>query len=227
MTVRSNEVLLVPISPHSSHSKLEVTTTHKMRKSSIAPRRLIDDLIFMTSSAGVIVGRIPNDLSDTDLTKWLDCFIGYISSNEQAAWWHTEYAGPWACYVFFPMNKAKKNWIYTNTENDRSRPLKILSVLDTYAEEKPWVLQLHGWDKAELRVAEICGKCYVPTSNPPRQRKRRQDLQSRQKQSPQEGWRSTEIRFVWDPVEQVREVRLRDEEWRDELVLERVEMSLI
>ncbi|OKL60158.1 hypothetical protein UA08_04902 [Talaromyces atroroseus] len=226
--VQPNEALLLPLSQHSLHRKLEVTAHQSLQDLSIGSRSLADDLIMLTSSAGVIFGRIPNELSDVGFTKWLELFIDYISHNEQASWWHTDYSGPWACYVFVPMNKRRTKWMYPNTKNGRSRPLTILGMLDTYAETKSWQLRLPGWEHAEDRVAEIRGKCYVPALSNPKQRKRRQDTQHRPKQLPREGWRpSTEIRFVWDPVEQIRELRLRDQEWTDELVLERVEMSLI
>jgi hypothetical protein len=226
--IQPNEVLLLPLSQHSLHRRLEVTAQPSLHSPSTGPRCLADDLIFLTSSAGIIVGRIPNELSDTGLAQWLDSFINYISHDEQAAWWHADYSGPWACYVFVPMNKRRTKWTYSNTESDRSRPLTILGKMDTYAESKPWLLQLPGWEQAESRVAEIRGKCYVPASGIAKQRKRRQDLQHRQRQpSPESLWSSTEIRFVWDPVEQVRELRLRDEEWKHEYLLERVEMSLI
>lgn len=226
ITVQPNEVHLIPLLGHSCQHKFELTAHQSTDRASPTSKRLIDDLILLTSSAGVIFGRIPNSLSNSGVTNWLNAFIDYISSSEQAAWWHSDFSGPWACYVFVPMNKTRTTWLYPSTRDARLRPLKILSILDRYAEEKPWLLQLPGWEQAESWVAEIRGKCYVPTPNISRQQKQSPCSEQQDGQRPAE-LKTTEIKFVWDPVQQIREVRLKDAEWENELVLERVEMSLI
>lgn len=216
--VQSNEVHLVPLSDQKCHHKLEVTAQDTLDGSSTAGKRLTDDLIIFSSRSGVIFGRIPNSLCDDAVVQWLRSFLEYISTSDQAAWWHTGHSDLWACHVFVPMNAKRTKWIYSNTRNDNMRPLTILGILDTYTKKKPW---LSGWDSVESGVAEIYGKCYLP-----RQHKRRRNIQKGKEERSEES-KSTRVSFVWDPIEQFREVILRDEEWKDELVMERVELSLI
>lgn len=218
--VQSNEVHLIPLGNQKCHRKLEVTAQDTLGDFSTAGKRLTDDLIIFSSRSGVIFGRIPNSLSDDAVVQWLELFLEYIGNSDQAAWWHTGHSGPWACHVFVPMSAKQTKWLYSNTRNDKMRPLRILSMLDTYVEKKPWPLQLPGWDYVESRVAEVFGKCYVP-----RQHKRQKHVQRSKEQS--EDSKPTRVSFIWNPLEQSREVILRDEVWTDELVMERVEMSLI
>ncbi|EEA20066.1 hypothetical protein TMatcc_000041 [Talaromyces marneffei ATCC 18224] len=216
--VQSNEVHLIPLGDQKCHHKLEVTAQDTLNGFSTAGNRLTDDVIIFSSRSGVVFGRIPNSLSDDAVIQWLKSFLEYVSTSEQAAWWHTDHSGPWACYVFVPMNTKRTKWTYSNTRNDKERPLRILSMLDIYAEEKPWFV----WPCEDSRVAIINGKCYVP-----RQHKRRRNIQTHKVEGQSKESNSTRVSFVWDPVEQSREVILRDEEWKDELLMERVEMSLI
>jgi hypothetical protein len=219
--VQPNEVHLIPLGDQKCPHKLKVTAQDTLNGFSAAGKRLTDDLIIFSSRSGVIFGRIPNSLSDDAVAQWLKSFLGYVSTSEQAAWWHTDHSGPWTCHVFVPMSAKRTRWIYSNTQNHKIRPLRILSILDTYSEEKSWLLQLPGWECAESRVAVINGKCYVP-----RQHKRRRNIRKHKEEQSEES-EPTRVNFIWDSVEQSREVILRDEEWKDELLMERVEMSLI
>jgi hypothetical protein len=213
--VQSNEVHLIPLGNQKCHHKIEVTAQDTVDGFSIGGKRLTDDLIIFSSRSGVIFGRIPNSLSDDAAVQWLESFLGYISISEQAEWWHTDHSGPWAGYVIVPMNAKRTKCIYSNTRNDKKRPLRTLDMLEAYAEKRPWLWQ------TESRVAEIKRKCYVP-----RQHKRRRNVQRHEKVQLEDS-KPTRVSFVWDPVERSREVILRDEEWKDELLIERVEMSLI
>lgn len=215
--VQSNEVHLIPLGDPKCHHKLEVTAQDTLDSSATAGKRLTDDLIIFSSRSGVIFGRIPNSLSDDAVVQWLKSFVEYVSTSEQAAWWHTGHSGPWAGHTFAPMNAKRTKCIYSNTRNGKERPWIILDILIAYAENKPWVL---GWEDIANRVAIIEGSFYVP-----RQHKRRRNVQSRREQS--EKSKPTKVSFIWDPVEQLREVILRHEEWKDDLFIERVEMSLI
>ncbi|KUL82179.1 hypothetical protein ZTR_09568 [Talaromyces verruculosus] len=215
--VQSNEVHLIPLGDQKCHHKLEVTAQDTLDSSSTAGKRLTDDVIIFSSRSGVIFGRIPNSLTDEAVVEWLESFREYVSTSEQAAWWHTGHSGPWAGHTFAPMNAKRTTCIYSNTRNDKERPWVILDILIAYAENKPWVL---GWEDVENHVAEIKGTFYVP-----RQHKRRRNVQKQKEQS--EKSKPTQVSFIWDPVEQSREVILRHDEWKDELLMERVEMSLI
>lgn len=220
--VQSNEVHLIPLGNQKCHHKIEVTAQDTLDGFSTGGKRLTDDLIIFSSRSGVIFGRIPNSLSNDAAVQWLESFLGYISISEQAAWWHTDHSGPWAGYVIVPMNAKRTKCIYSNTRNDKERPLRTLNMLDAYAEKRPWLQQLPG-GRTESRVADIENECYVYV---PRQHKRRRNVQRHEKVQSEDS-NPTRVSFVWDPVEQLREVTLRDEEWKDRALIERVEMSLI
>lgn len=220
--VESNEVHLIPLGNHKFHHKLEVAAQDTLDGLSTGGKRLTDDVIIFSSRSGVIFGRIPNSLSDDAVVQWLESFIHYVSTSEGTAWWHTGHSDPWEVYAFFPMNANRTKWIYSNTRNDKKRPLAILGILDRYAEEKSWLVQKPGREDVESYVAEVHGKCYIP-----RQHKRRRTAQRHKEQCEESESNPTSISFIWDAVEHSREVMLRDEEWKDGLLMERFEMSLI
>ncbi|RAO65958.1 uncharacterized protein BHQ10_001970 [Talaromyces amestolkiae] len=220
--VQSNEVHVIPLGIHKCHHKLEVTAHDTLDSFSTAGKRLTDDVIIFSSRSGAIFGRIPNSLSDDAVVRWLESFLHFVSTSEEAAWWHTGHSGPWEIYAFVPMNANRTKWIYSNTQNDKMRPLTILSMLDRYAEEKPWLVQKPGQEYVESYVAEVHGKCYIP-----RQHKRRRNAQRHEEQGEQSESNPTRVSFIWDVVEHSREVILGDEEWKDGLLMERFEMSLI
>lgn len=218
--VQSNEVHLIPLGNQKCHQRLEVTAQDTLDGFPTAGKRLTDDIIIFSSRSGVIFGRIPNSLSDDAVVQWLESFVEYVSTSEEAAWWHTGHSGPWVCHVFAPKNATLTKCIYSNTRNGSDRPWVIANILDAYTQNNPWLVQVPDQEYAESYVAAIDGKYYVP-----RQHKRRRNAQRQNEQSKESN--PTRISFIWDPVEYLRDVVLRDEQLTGEHLVERVKMSLI
>jgi hypothetical protein len=77
--VQTNEIHLIPIVHLSRRICISVWTDYESRM------RMKDDIVIITSRAGVIFARIPNLLTDAELDKWLSQLNGYLLTGPAAS----------------------------------------------------------------------------------------------------------------------------------------------
>lgn len=212
--VQSNEVHLIPTKAGEFSRSFQVTAQETSNTASGG--RLLDDIVIFNSKAGVVFARIPNALKLDEVSQWVESMLQYMSSSEEAKWWHTDHQGPWDCWVFVPMHAKRLAWHYAALPRDATRPCSIMGMLDTYAETKPWAIQSTSSEEKEWRVASINGICYLPHRKAKGTNNQNPDLK-----------RSTRVRFMWNPENFSREIYLHDMTDRMGGLVNRVEMKLI